>query len=118
MTLDLVGLRDDVVAEARAAALVGREQPAQHADGGGLARTVWSEEAIDRSALHLHREVMHDLAPAERFAKAFNLNDGVGRAHLRGSFSATLTGWPTRKPSGVSVRASIMNTSLLRSSRL
>ena len=32
--------------------------------------------------------------------------------------SATLTGWPTRSRSGCSGRASIMNTSLERSSRL
>jgi hypothetical protein len=42
IALDLIALRADVVAKAGAAARVRREQPAQHADGGGLAAAVRS----------------------------------------------------------------------------
>ena len=119
MHADLVRLGADVVAETRAAPAVGREQPAQHADGRGLARAVRPEEAVDRAALHPHREIAHHDAVAERFGEAFDLDGDVGRGHFFASpLSATCTGCPTRRPSGFSGRASIMNTSLLRSSRL
>ena len=79
MALDLVGLGADVVAETGALALVGREQPAQHADGGGLARTVGTEESVDLAALDLHREVAHDLAAAEGFRQAMDVDGDLGR---------------------------------------
>jgi hypothetical protein len=45
-------------------ALVGREQAAQHADGGGLAAAVRAEEAIDAAARDLHVEMVDHLAPS------------------------------------------------------
>ena len=51
VALDLLALGADVEAERRAAAAVGREQPAQHAQRGGLARAVGAEEAVDLAAL-------------------------------------------------------------------
>ena len=48
LALDLVGVAADVVAEAGALAAVGRQQAAEHADGGGLAGAVGAEEAVDR----------------------------------------------------------------------
>src|SRR6185503_18597971 len=118
LALDLVALGQDVVAQTSAAPLVWREQPAQHADSRCFSGAVRPEEAVDRAAPHLHREVMHDLAPAEGLAQALDFDRDVGRGHCFTSLSATLTGWPTRKPSCFSARASTMNTSLLRSSRL
>src|SRR5262245_19660577 len=130
MALDLVRLAADVVAEAGAAALVWREQAAQHPDGGGLAGAVGAEKAVDLPALHPHRQVAHDLAAAEGFGQAFDLDGDRGRRRRRArrctgrrvrhcaSPSTTLTGWPTRRCSGRSDRASIMNTSLERSSML
>ena len=53
LALDRPRLLDDVVAEAGAAARVGREQAAQHADGRGLAAAVGAEEAADLAALDL-----------------------------------------------------------------
>ena len=50
VALDLLALRADVVAERRAAAAVGRQQPAQHAQRGGLAGAVGAEEAVDLAA--------------------------------------------------------------------
>ncbi len=50
LALDALGVAHDVVAEAGAAALVGREQPAEHADRGGLAAAVRAEEAVDLPA--------------------------------------------------------------------
>src|SRR5262249_39013218 len=54
VTLDLVRLGADVVAEAGAATFVRREQPAQHPDGRGLARAVGTQEAVDFPALDPH----------------------------------------------------------------
>ena len=44
LALDLVGVAADVVAEAGALAGIRRQQPAQHADGGGLAGAVGPEK--------------------------------------------------------------------------
>jgi hypothetical protein len=136
--LDLCGFGADVEAEAGAAALVGREQAAQHADGGGLARAVGAEEAEDRAAPDLHRQVADDHSPAERFGQAAHVDDdvarrlgrdrgrrahrdacgvGAGAAVFRGN-SVTSTGCPTRSSPGFSGSASIRKTSLERSSRL
>src|SRR5262249_43199348 len=65
VAFDLVRLRADVIAQAGAAALIGCEQPAQHADGRRLARPVGAEKAVDLPALHPHREVAYDLATPE-----------------------------------------------------
>ena len=48
--LDLVPLREDVVAEARSPSAVRREQSADHAQRGGLAGAVGTEEAVDLPA--------------------------------------------------------------------
>src|SRR6202790_5505878 len=126
LALDLVGVAADVVAETPALAAVGRQQPAQHADGGGLAGTVGAEEAVDGAALHLHRQIMHHLAAAERLCQALDVDRNVGGGRRGHRLSATgvlalrytLIGWPTRKASGRLGRAWTRYTSLLRSSRL
>src|SRR5262249_25606082 len=114
-----VGLGADVVAETGAAAFIGGEQAAQHADGRGLARSVGAEEAVDRAASNLHRQVSHHRAAAEFLGQAVDIdNDVVCGAHRPSSTNLTSTGWPTRSSPGVSVRASIRNTSFERSSWL
>src|SRR4029077_6540544 len=112
---DLVGVATNVVAEAPALAAVGCQQAAQHADGRGLAAAIGPKEAVDRAALDLHAEVMHDLAAFEGFRKPANVNRDIGMEfrHYAHRFSAigvlglrkTLTGWPTRKASGRDGRA-------------
>ncbi len=92
LALDLVGVAADVVAEAGALAAVRRQQAAQHADGGGLAGAVGPEEAVDRAALHLHRQVMHDLAAAERFRQALDVDGDVGRL-MRDCRSSLVRHW-------------------------
>ena len=77
LALDLVGLGADVVAEAGAVAFVGREQPAQHADGGGLAGAVGPEEAVDRAALDLHRQVAHHRPAVEFLGQVMDVDDDV-----------------------------------------
>ena len=85
-------------------------------------RTIGTEESIDLTALDLHREVAHDLAAAEGFGQAMDVDGDLGcRRGCAGHCSGpreTLTGWPTRRCSGRSGRASIRNTSLERSSML
>jgi hypothetical protein len=79
LALDLVGVAANVEAEAGPLAGVGRQQAAEHADGRGLAASVRAEEAIDRAALDLHREVMHDLAAAKRLRQAGDIDGDVRR---------------------------------------
>ena len=78
LQLDLVGLGADVVAEAGAGAFVGRQQPAQHADGRGLAGAVGPEEAVNGAALDLHGEVAHHHATVECLGQAVHVDDDVG----------------------------------------
>ena len=79
VALDLVGPGCGCRSRGRCRARVGREQAAQHADGGGLAGAVGSEKAVDRAALHLHREVAHDLTGAEGLAQSVHVDRDVGR---------------------------------------
>src|SRR5206468_1702801 len=72
--LDLVGIAADVEAETGALAAIGGQQPAQHPDRCRLARAVRTEEAIDRSPLHLHRQIMHDLATVEGLAQSLDVD--------------------------------------------
>src|SRR5207244_810148 len=114
MALDLVGLGADVVAQARAAAFVRRQQAGEHADGRGLARAVATEEAVDGAAPHLHGEIAHDLAAVEGLGEPFHVDRDVGGGRhgaLSTCVSATLTGCPTRSRSGRAGRASTKNTS-------
>ena len=115
LALDLVGVAADIVAQTRSLAAVGRQQAAQHADGGGLAAAVRPEKAVDLAALDLHREVMHHLAAAERFGQAANVDRDIGgRSRQLGhrlsatgvlALRNTLIGWPTRNASGRDGRA-------------
>ena len=94
--LDLPRLGADVVAQARALAGVGREQPAEHPDRRRLAAAVRSEEAEDLAAPHRQREVAHDVVLAEVLVEAAHVDDDVGNVG-RGSGahgSVTSTGWP------------------------
>src|SRR4029077_5877937 len=118
--LDLFGLGAQIEAEAGALPAVRREQPAQHADGRGLAGAVGAEEAVDRAAAHLHGKIAHHRPAVEPFGQAVDVDHDVGRRHRAACavVSSTLTGWPTRRFSGCCGRASIRNTSLARSSRL
>ena len=103
MALDLVGFGADVVAETGAAALVRGQQPAQHADGGGLARAVGAEEAVDsprftridrlRTTVRLPKDFV---SPSTSMAMS-----GAAVTSFTVSVpSVTLTGCPTRSRSG------------------
>src|SRR6185437_2216685 len=82
LALDLVGVATDVVAEAGALAAIRRQQAAEHADGRGLAAAVGPEKAVDRAALDLHRQLMHDLAALERLGQAPDVDrDGSWAVH-------------------------------------
>ena len=89
LALDLVGLGADVVAEAGAGAFIRRQQAAQHADRGRLAGAVRAEEAVDRAALDLHREVAHHRAAVEFFGQAVHIDDDIGRRSFRRSLRQT-----------------------------
>ena len=60
----------------------GREQAAEHADGGGLARAVRSEEAEDLAAPHGERNAGDGLERAEALLEVVHLDDGLGRLWL------------------------------------
>ena len=115
LALDELGVLRDVVAEHDAAPLVGREQPADHADGGGLAAAVGAKEAVDGALRNLHREMVDDGLLAEALGEALDIN-GVFGAHC----SVTSTGCPgcSLMASADDGRASTMKTSFARLSLL
>src|SRR2546430_1372148 len=82
MALDLFGLAHDVVAETGAFTAVGREQPAEHADRGGLAAAVGAEKAEDLTAPNGERKVLDDMILAEVLVDAVNVDDDVGGARV------------------------------------
>src|SRR5262245_48865181 len=117
LTLDLVGFGADVVVEAGSSPLIRGQQPAQHTDGGRLARSIGTEKAEDRATLDLHGEISNDRTTVEFLRQSVDINDDVLRVHFPDSCGkVTVTGWPTRNFSGCSGRASIRKTNLARSS--
>src|SRR5690606_3060890 len=69
-------------------ALAGREQAAEHADGGGLAGTVRAEEAVDLRTRHIEIDAIdgNEMAEASR--------QSAGADHRRVHGSRTSTGMP------------------------
>ena len=94
--LDKCSLAHDVVAERRAAARVGREQAAEHADRGGLAAAVGAEKAEDFATPHAQVEAVDDGLAAEAFCQAVHVDDGrIGLGGVHGPATRlTSTGWP------------------------
>ena len=80
--LDLLGLAQDVVAQAGALPAVGREQPADHPDGGRLAAAVGSEKTEDLPAPNGEREILHGVVLAEVLVDAAHVDDDVVGADL------------------------------------
>ena len=112
--LDRLGLLPQVVAEAGPAALVGRQQPAKHADRRRLAAAVRSQEAENLAALDANREVVDDRAAAVALGEAADVDGRLGpgrrqhlRSHRAGAASVTSTGNPgCSAATGTSGRAS------------
>jgi hypothetical protein len=75
LTLDGGALAQHVAAQAGAFAAVGRQQPAQQADRGGLAAAVGAEEAKDLALMHLQGQVFHDVLGAEALVDAPHIDD-------------------------------------------
>src|SRR5258706_385687 len=113
--LDIGRLRHHVVAQAGAAARIGREQAADHADRGRFAAAVRPEEAEDLAARHLEAQVAHHMLVAEALVQALDVDGQLG-----GHCTVTSSGCPglSLSASAGSGRASIRNTSLARCSRL
>src|ERR1700758_5475553 len=88
---DRGALAQDVVAEAGAAARVGRQQAAQHADRGRLAAAVRPEESEDLARLHLERQVGDHVLVAEALVEPAHVDRG-GRGGVHGT--RTSSGWP------------------------
>ena len=65
LALDRFALRDHIVTEAGAAAGIGAQQPAEHADEGRLAAAVRAEKAVDLAGAHLQIDMIDDGAVAE-----------------------------------------------------
>src|ERR1035441_3425578 len=63
-TLDALGIFDDVIPQARTAAVVGDEQSAEHADEGGFPAAVGSKESVYLAASDLQVDFVHDRAMA------------------------------------------------------
>ncbi len=84
----------DVQAQAGAAAAVGRQQTAQHADGGGLAAAVGTEEAADLAGLDLQIQPFHHLARPEALAQIVDVDDQRGHRAAPAAIGLTVTGSP------------------------
>jgi hypothetical protein len=91
VALDLRAFLQDVVAEAGAAARIRGEQAAQHADRGGLAAAIGTQEAEDLARLHAQREIDDHVLVAEALVEPVYVDGRCGRvAHCR----CTSSGWP------------------------
>src|SRR4029078_5143373 len=96
------------------------QQPAQHADGGGLPAAVRAEEAVDLALRHLEGEMVDHCAAFEGLGQPLGVDgDLLGVGHRCASCAPgprlTLTGWPAvsfaASPEGL---ASTRNTSFCR----
>jgi hypothetical protein len=54
--------------------LTGVERPAQHADGGGLTRPIWPDQAVNFTGCHAQAQVVDGPGVTEGFmeVKSFN----------------------------------------------
>src|SRR5262245_19671873 len=86
LELDPVALGQDVEPEAGALPRIRLQQPAQHADGGGLAAAIGPEEADDLSFRHFEIDMVHHHPAAEALGEPCDRDD----VHS----SLTSTGWP------------------------
>src|SRR5581483_3121476 len=73
--LDLARLAQDVEAEARAAARVGIQQSAEHADRRRLAAAVRSEKAADAAACHREIDAVDRADRAEALREPAHVDD-------------------------------------------
>jgi hypothetical protein len=114
--LDIGRLRAQIEAEGGPATLVGREQPAEHADRRRLAAAVRAEEADDAPARDGEIDVVHHRAPAVALGESAHLDRRRDLVHL----SVTSTGCPgwSLGASAAAGRASTRKTSFSRRSRL
>ena len=82
-------LVDDVVARDPRRALGGRQQRGEHQDGGGLARSVGAEKAVDLARLHLEVDAVDRADVLELPDEAFNLDTVARRRHIEESIRDT-----------------------------
>ena len=105
LAADARGVADDVVAEAGAAAAVGHQQAAQHADGRRLAAAVGAEKAADLALRDLEIEPVDHAPRAEALAQPVDVDDEPGHRPIRAvllacavctgpPFGCTPIGWP------------------------
>src|SRR5690606_3454521 len=73
-----LGLLGDAQAQYFDLALGGREQAAEHADGGRLAGAVGTEKAVDAGARHRQVDVVDGEQVAEALAQAAGADGGLG----------------------------------------
>src|SRR3989344_4708090 len=127
--LDLGRLGGDVEAQAGAAPRGQWHEAAHHADGGGLARAVGAEEAVELAFLDGHVELVDDRLVTKGLGEVAHLDDGLGHvasfAWVQDAFAATPapfapSGVPggAVQPAGVSRRASVRKLRRSRSSWL
>src|SRR5262249_25157757 len=74
VALDLCVLGTNVVTERVAPATVGSEKSAQHAQRGGLARPIGTEETVDLATPHAHAEVAPHYLASEGLGEAIHLD--------------------------------------------
>ena len=77
LLLDRFAVVDDIVAEAGAAAGVGAEQAAKHADESRLAAAVGTEKSVDFAGGHLEIDLVDDGVLAEALCHPFDIDGKV-----------------------------------------
>src|SRR5690606_13238509 len=94
-----LGLARDRQAEHLDLALARREQAAQHADGGRLARSIGPEEAVDMPAWHGEVDVVDRDEAAEAPRQAARADRDIGlRVHFAAAPNSMRTGKPAGRP--------------------
>ena len=78
---DFARIPQDIVAQTKSAARVGREQAAEHPQKRCLAASVRAEETVNLAPPHLHGNVVHHRAVTESLGDALDVNDQIGRVH-------------------------------------
>ena len=83
LAFDLLTFPDDVKPKAGATPGIGAEEAAEHTNEGGLATSIWAEEAIDFALANLQIDPVDDGAIPEAFCHPSHI-DGELLVHLSG----------------------------------
>ena len=97
MTLDLLTIAKDVIAQAGPAARVRNEKSAHQANGCGFPAAIRAEETENFTLPYPYRNIVYSMIIAEALVESADV-DGIAFTHL----SLTSMGWPGWSPDALS----------------